>query len=425
VGDIAQPLLHSEGPNHANDPNDVWIAENQVTLYNVFRNLNLEKTSKYRFVFWVRTRDDGFLPDSTPAFAQFNVFEAKFERPILVLDETGYTRPNGRWAPKHMTVSKRELAELINGAGYTMFDTLKDYFFTGNQACETCPPLVPNFLTISLIDILSHRILFLYNDDSDGPIREDQGFGLGYWTFVGMFNGASGLLMSRNLGGGNYRTPPKTLALKSALFQELFGISVVTNEGWFYEIISPRRYFNEEFIGAYSNMSQYPDIMVDYGLGSNVDTLYPRIKIGSDSLHVMNGYPEVGIGTRTQFAAPMYLYLSKDGDKSYFHGKVNAVVQQRGDMRSACFLFTPLGMKRDQMQEVFTTLTAWLEAKFTGAKVSMPGVTNYETAGSSPEERHLQIERAIQYIDEYASPELKKQLGITLPPFVVTPDDGR
>jgi len=425
VGGIAQPLLHSEGPNYANDPNDVWITANQVTVYNVFKNLNLQETSKYRFVFWVRARDDGFLPDPTPAFAQFNVFEAKFERPILVLDETGYTRPNGRWAPRHMSISKRELTELINGAGYTAFDTLQDYFFTANQACDACPPITPNFNFINLVDILSHRILFLYNDDVDGPLNEGEDFGLSYWTFVGMYNGASGLLMSRNLGGGNYRTPPKVIAVKSPEFQDLFGIADVTNEGWFYELISQRRHFNEEFIGAYSNIrALYPDIMVDYGRGSSLDTLYPRI--GLDTSHVMNGLPEVGIGTRTQFAAPLYLYLSKDGDKSYFHGKVNAVLQQRGDMRSACFLFTPLAMKRDQMQETFTTITAWLEAKFTGgAKASIPGVTNYETAGSSVEERRLQIEQAIQYIDEYASPELKKQLGLTLPPYVVSPGDGR
>ncbi len=430
IGGTPQPLQHSRGPNYANDPNDVWVTDNRTTLYNVFEGMNLTQTSKYRFIFWVRARDDGFVPDPTPAFQQFFVFEALFERPIAVFDETGYTRQQGRWAAESLHTSMRAVEDLVRAAGYdeSQYETWVDYFFKTNYPCDRCPAFNQSADTIrdrqnpDLIDVLSHRILLFYADDVDGEINENPGFGFMYLVFQGIDMGASGFVMARNLGGVNQNYFRNQPIAKSLQFQEKFGISQVNCEAWFHDLVVDiyNPVFNEEFIGAYPNIGGYPQIDVDVGVGGRLDTLYKRMPL--DTSHVMVGLPEVGVGTRTQFAAPIYLYLSKDGDKSIFHGKVNAVVQQNGDLRSACFLFTPTAMVQEPMKEVFTTITNWLEAKFIEAPAALKGVPSYNTSGASVAERRMRLDRSLDYLAEYAKPEYLESIGLVLPPFQISPD---
>ena len=85
----SQPLAHSQGPSYASNPADVWVTDQQTTIYDVFKDVpNITKTSQYKFVFWVRARDDGYVPDPTPSFSQFLVVEALFEKSVAVFDET-------------------------------------------------------------------------------------------------------------------------------------------------------------------------------------------------------------------------------------------------------------------------------------------------------------------------------------------------
>jgi hypothetical protein len=443
VGNVPQPLLHSEGPNYANDTTDVWVTETKATLYNVYQSLNLTKTSRYKFVFWVRARDDGFVPDPTPPFAQFDVYEAKFERPVMVIDETGYTVQVGRWAPKDMDLCKAYFYDVLNetldnlsatsGINYGNFDTLFikdsvnvagaiDYFYSASKLGQShTGPAPADSAKPRLIDVLSHKVIIYFNDDVETGTNESQ-FGYLGRVYDGLDMGASGWVMTRDMGNANVNIEAGTVIPMSIDFQMRFGFSEVVCEGWFHDAFILKS-FNEQYVGAYSNVSGFPNIDVDYGLGSRLDSLYPRYFI--DPTHVMEGQPEVGIGTRTTFTVPLYLYLSKDGDQSFFHGKVNAVLQQLGTMRTATFMFTPLAMDPEPMNQTFGTIMSFLISKFDDAgKSSTIDVPAYNTAFSSLAERRARIDQLLKYMSEEATPEEQADYGLQpLPPFEVTPTD--
>lgn len=438
VQNMPQPLRHSQGPNFANDSTDVWVTETQVTLYDVYRELNLQETSKFKFVFWVRARDDGFVPDPTPPFSQFWVYEAKFEKSVMVVDETGYTTRVGRWGPIDTDTVKAFFQNTIHAAGYTDFDTTYSttepmhYFYSAskkNTDNEDLPTDVDPVDSIrysypKLLDVLSHRVIIHINDDSETGPKEGE-FGLLDVIMDGINMGASGFMMARKMGGnGQWNDPPRSEWFKSPDFAFYFGIQMAVIEGWllglFNDIQNP--IFNEEFVGGYPNIEGFPELLVDWGEGSLLDIRYPRIRV--DTSHSMQGLPEIGVGTRTQFAAPLYLYLSRRGDESFFHGKVNAVIQQIGDMRSACFMFTPLSLEPDSIQQVFNILLPWLSEKFETGKSggSSLNVPVYNPSFASIPERRARLKRRIEYLSNEATPEERAMYGIEkLPPVQVNP----
>lgn len=437
VQDMPQPLLHSQGPNFANDPTDVWVTATDARLYNVYGALNLTKTSQYKFVFWVRARDDGYVPDPTPSFAQFWVYEAKFENSVMVIDETGFSIPQGRWGPIDMDTLKAFYYNMLNvNLGYEDFDTIyvpndqpnpgpKSFFYSATRKNARGQALPTGYNQPALIDVLSHKVIIYNNDDVlSGP--NETSFGFMPLVFQGLDMGASGWLMSRNMGGAGTFTPRGAEFGKSLPFSLRFGIQSVVSEGWQNGLFADPQHpvFTEEFIGAYSNIQGFPHVMVDLGRGSLLDTRYPRWIV--DTSHVMVGLPETGVGTRTQFAAPLFLYLSKDGDLSMFHGKVLSVIQQLGDMRTACFMFTPLAMDSIPMQQVFEIVMPWLSAKFEqGAKASIIDIPSYKTSFSDISERRARIAEFLRYMSEEATPEERAAYGMELPPpFVVTPADN-
>jgi hypothetical protein len=438
LNDLSQPIIHSQGPNFANDPSDVWVTETQVTIYDAYRELNLEKTSKYRFVFWVRSRDDGFVPDPTPSFKQFDVYEAKFENSIMIIDETGYDTRNGRWGPTDMDTVKAYFYNAIREAGYLDFDTTyhltpltgpEHYFYeaTKKNAQNDSLPFRTLYLNIpKLINVLAHQVIIFYNDDAE-PGPKEGTFGLMKHVFDGLDMGASAWMLSRNLGDAALRTPRGVELPKSLNFSTRFGISMVVCEGWldgiFENPMNPT--FNEEFIGAYSNIAGFPHLMVDLGEGSLLDMRYPRL-LYVDPTHVMTGLPEIGVGTRTSTAAPVYLYLSKYGDESFFHGKVMSVMQQLGDMRTACFMFTPLAIDPEPMQEMFNFMLPWLAAKFeTSQKPLVSGVPAYQSSWASIPERRARLQRFLDYVAYEATDEEKTAWGMQdQKPFVVKPADN-
>lgn len=442
-----QPLAHSRGPNYASDPTDVWVTDMETTIYNVFDGMGLTKTSKYKFVFWVRTRDDGFVPDPSPAFSQFNVVEALFERKVAVIDETGYTTTDGRWQPVDIDTVKSIFKTLINRAGVDDFDTTNqlgtDFFNSSgfkNRYNDT--------LTVrkaGLLDILSHQVLIYYTDAADAGPNETP-LGQMFNVFYGLDMGANSVIFSRNIANVKSTNDERfERVVMSGNFRNYFGINSVNVEAWswgVYNITNIRNpIFNEEFVGAYANLAGYPNIDLNWGLDTLAtrDTIIngtPTVVV-TDSVqslldqrygrwvlkrsHVMEGLPEVGVCEKTLMAAPVYLYLSRNGDASVFNGKVCAIRQQDGDMRSAAFLFTPIAMDSIPMQECFNVTYNWLAEKFQTGGTALKPSTSYGTAFSDITERQDRIQRYLDYISEYATPEERQDLGIEIKPFVVQP----
>jgi hypothetical protein len=221
------------------------------------------------------------------------------------------------------------------------------------------------------------------------------------------------------LGDGQFHNWHDPLS-KSEGFRRYFGVSEVYCESWVSELFSDplNPLFNEQFIGAHSLVGEYPHLSVDYGSQSLLDTRYPRFVL--DTSHIMQGLPEVGVCTRTPSALSIYLYISRHGDDSFFQGRPCAVAQQVNDMRTACFLFTPLAMDADPMQRVFTRMLGWLGEKFDAKSSINAGV------GDSPSSAELaqcrnRIDQFLNYLSNSATDEERERYGVALKPFQIEP----
>jgi hypothetical protein len=71
--------------------NSVWIDRESAILFNLYRNQGgSDMTRSDFFLFEVKSRDDAFVPDPTPAQAVFQVVEPGFERGLLLVDNNSY-----------------------------------------------------------------------------------------------------------------------------------------------------------------------------------------------------------------------------------------------------------------------------------------------------------------------------------------------
>ena len=432
----AQPIARSQGPNFANDPTDVWVTDREATIFNVFEGMNLVETSEYKFVFWVRARDDGFVPDPTPPFSQFTVIEALYENDIAVFDETEYAFRSSYWGPFYMDTVKSVFEKLIHDAGYDQFDISDDYFWksairdhTLIGTPESGPIKVP-----SLLNVLSYKALVFFTDaqvsgydtSPTGLMREK--------VYFGMDMGVTVLMMCRNITGiqqnmGEGDEPDGIPIEMSGNFQKYFGIRSVTVEKWNYWVLKIPEYihtpiYKEEFIAAYPvNTSEFPLIELDYGDSTSLlDRRYGQWDenlLFTPTPHSMQGLPEVGVCNKMPGAAPLFLYFSKHGQVSPFHGKVCAVRNITQDTRTSVFLFTPIAMDPVPMTQTMEITLDWLMEKFsTVAPAAKPGI-NY-TGSIDMTERQQKVHDYLEYIEHNMTEEEKAAMGIKpLKPFVI------
>jgi len=454
IAGLPQPLRRSQGPHFAGDTNDVWVTDLETTIYGVFNGLgDLTKTSQYKFIFWVRTRDDGFLPDPTPAFSQFLVIEAKFEKDVAVLDETDY-RPVSRWYPKDLAQSKsiyydyiNTALERIHGFGARPFDTVTttapgappdyrtDYFFM-------CTATGTDSLYPDLIDLLSHKVILYYNDDAvDGAYDS-----LMAYACFAMDMGASGWAMGRNLVNADEPQSEGPVIMDENL-RTHFGIESIDYEGWLFHSLYRytsnypgstcetriRPQWNEQYIGCEAlHPELFPAVDMD------MDFLNERYRyldenmfiiFGEDTFcvkpqrHVLDAMPEVGTCVRTNQALPVYLYKSKYGDLSKYSGKVMGVALDNSAFRSAAFLFTPIATEREQTIDMFTATLSWLTEGFGDQGATAAKISNRScSAQYTVEQRRNNVRRFLRDLHERGEgdPRLFDLMGVSLSPPIVS-----
>ncbi len=422
-----QPLATSQGANYAMDSTDTWVTETETTIYNVFSGMNLQETSLYKFVFWVRARDDGFVPDPSPAFSQFNVVEALFERDIAVIDDGYYSRTAGRWTPRSLDIVKDMFSTYIEGAGYTDFDVNTDMYWRAGQT-DYFAGTTTLGREFQILDALSHKVLIYHTDFQVGGVDVTPSTKM-QRVYLGMDQGATSWVISRNIAGVD-RDPVVAGDLwpMPIEFQLYYGIVAVGVEAFNYWTFAPDHIHNpvflEEFIGAYPVSTTFPQIDLLYSDSaagrptSRLDSMYVLWEEFIGTSHEMHGLPMVGVCNKTPIASPVYLYYSRFGESSVFHGKVCGVRASANDTRTACFLFTPLAMDPEPMQETFTITLDWLMEKFSSASgAAKPGVGT--TANStSLYERKQRTQEYLDYLNEFATPEELEQLGVAIKPFV-------
>jgi hypothetical protein len=113
---------------------DVWVSNEATVLFNLYRNEPAATTTRANyFLFEVRSRDDAFVPDPTPATTVFYAVEPGFEKGLMVVDNNTYVGQNCTYHSWNPLVSAEDTAvsmlqdyykSLFQQAGYP-----PDYFF--------------------------------------------------------------------------------------------------------------------------------------------------------------------------------------------------------------------------------------------------------------------------------------------------------
>ncbi|MEE9443183.1 MAG: Ig-like domain-containing protein [candidate division Zixibacteria bacterium] len=373
VNGINQPIKRSKGDNFAFDTTDVWVRDTSEIIYDVFSEIESDTTFGYRFIFWIRARDDQHMIDTIPMAVAIYVFEPKYENEIAVLDETGYMITDGRYHPKSLDTVKAGLNSLIHGAGINEFDTASDYYFNTHFKSPAIRDIVTPRIP-SMTKVLSYKSLILYCDDGYG-VQDYDKIEFLEPTMLALEAGIPVLLMSRNMGNLPEGEEGQVSQM-SPWFEYYFGVSSVKSEGWLWGVVTPENIMNpiflEECIGGQSQIPSLPDVTIDFDL---LDARYGRWIFSPE--HLMYGLPEVGGAEISSSAEAIYTNVSKDGDTSPFHGMATAVRQDKGYFRSSAFLFTPLAFEQTNMQEAFTYIINWLREKSPGSQSSL-GLSDFD-----------------------------------------------
>ncbi|UCD93396.1 MAG: hypothetical protein JSU69_06370 [Candidatus Zixiibacteriota bacterium] len=354
-----------------------WVYDQNSSIYDVYRNVIVDTTSMYYFLFWCQSRDDSKVPDPTPAFGWVAVIEPKFERDVIVIDACNYKKVQyGFWNwpvyptspfPRDIEPTVKEfIAESVRGWGAD-FDTdnilPNDTFYLPNGGIEDIIPYYTNKATqdyypiiklkrdvlsgkgiasVNLRDILKHKIIILVKDNTGGElvmnspellaVMDGIDVGMSCWSFV------------RSPFQGAYYTPYPTFPEVPEEYQAHFGVLRMRHTGWQGNINDTLRPGTriDDFIGA-GVLSEYqddfPDLPTDcarleseyyWQPGSGFWSFPFRCwQDGSYMFYrwwdepdkaalygdINCAYPEVGYVEKHPLAGAIYLYQSYYGDQ--------------------------------------------------------------------------------------------------------------
>ncbi len=105
-----------------------WTTDRSVNLFDVFRDdpsvvagSGADTTRQNSFLFWVRSRDDAFVPDPTPFFSLLPVINPRHERDLLILTFNSAVRRrnhNGAYMPcgENAATTATQSYNLVKGA---------------------------------------------------------------------------------------------------------------------------------------------------------------------------------------------------------------------------------------------------------------------------------------------------------------------
>ncbi len=419
IGNVPQPLRQSFNPENGT----VWVSDTLQKIYDVFDQLpSITETEQFKFVFWVRARDDGFLPDPTPSFGIFYVIEAKFERDVMVLDATSM-RTTVNWGCLSTDTTKTYLHNVINTSlndiyggplpgSENRFDTTAlqlvngqfarkyDYFPGADRKSWGGSTVGWVNKPPRLLDILSHKVLLYFKLDPNAGnlvrwfpnLASDNNLRFSYSVFA-LQNGASAMAMIRNASGAPDRSLGFTQVFGDTI-QYYFGVESHTPENWLAYSIGAVSFpvpcqfqaiWNEEFIGAEAiENSIVPSISIDQDL---IDARYVEL----DSISFLRGacanltggvirpytpfgLPDVGSCVRGPNSIPLQLYQSRFGSASSLNGRVVSVAKDFGENKSIWCCFTPISIPEDQSIEFFSASLEWLMERWLNPGKSTDGI---------------------------------------------------
>lgn len=328
-----------------------WIADTAASIYNVYRNYDSDTTVRMNYVFWVRCRDDAYVPDLVPDYLSFPVINPQNERDVLLLDfhdggggfraETGPRRSPASIDPDGITNPKRFWTDLLTDWAdwrdtTIIFDTTDidglAYIAPDYMIPRRAVPL--NYLPMSAL--LKHKMIILYHDYLEGHTAFGPGVEYVEKLDKAINSGVNCWLTMRNarVAPSLGAFPDFSLSFGGSMYQRMFGVSGTVYEGWMYwanlfDMVNPR-YRIEDFVGTYALND--PAHQLDWGPRFGKDTL-PNLSIDTAMLHhfylwldpgafVFSGWqgdsgiyglPGVQWSMRSFGTKPMYRYRAREG----------------------------------------------------------------------------------------------------------------
>ena len=375
---------------------DSWIQKTSDTIYNVYRYDQTDTTVQKYFIFWLRTRDDAFVSDITPAFIKFSVINPKYERDVALLDfsSTGGTNVNSY--VKQDTAKAFWYNLIHNWKPNVVFDT--SYFqanvYTRGDAhrsgIDYVRPVKYGY-DAPLKLLLQHKVLILYKESTNNSTKTVKSGVSNIYTAIDA--GINAWATWRDPFGGDAQ-PDKgddfhiKTHIVPPLYTAYFGVVKLIDSRWFqsafrFNIDSGGVYLAkrvEDFKGAYSlDESQWPTLDVDTALlhqrlhwpdGPPFDTLF----IWIDSIASL---PAVNWSVRSYGTEPMYLYKSLYGANHplgadfSFEGSPVGIRYKTSLYKTVHFNFTPMVIDTSQMQELADNVLDWLyNPNLSSAKIS-------------------------------------------------------
>ena len=370
---------------------DEWVQDTRDTLFNVYKNFSSDTTVEYSFIFWIRSRDDAFVKDLTPAFVSFPVINPKYERSIAVIDFTPLKTSENYVQYPHIDTAKSFWHNLIhrwaaanrpNDTSFKFDTSVFTFAQVGNtrEAGKTGIDYIittryPNGIPIKYL--LKHKLLILYNDshEASGFIQNTVQFPE---ILSAMDAGINVWATWRNPLLVNATQPTFIPALPaSSQYSRYFGVLSMSYTGWYananlgFPFVDSAFKSNrvEDFKGTYSiDESTWPSLDIDTSLlhtrylWRDDITQYPYSQPWFHWIDTIAALPEVNWASRAPGTEVMYLYKSVYGADDQF-GYEGAPVGHRFEsnlFKTVHFNFTLLAIDSLQAQSISNSVLNWL-----------------------------------------------------------------
>ena len=414
VLDVDNSLISSKLVTSSFNGVDEWVQNTKDTIFNVYKNFSSDTTVQLNYIFWIRSRDDAFVKDLTPAYVTFPVINPQYERDIAVIDFTEINAATELHAqyPK-IDTAKSFWYNIIHRWGATrggdpvIFDTA---VFTQSQVPDPAQYgktgidyiVAKRFSSgIPIKYLLKHKVLILYNESHVASgfvgnatvnfpeILQAMDAGINVWAcWRNPFN----------VDAGGAQFIPAIPAPNQ--YARYFGVLSMSYSGWFsnaFDLNKPLSEMvrNEDFIGTYSiDESQWPSLAIDTTLLHRrlewhdvIANFYIPWLGWRDSLAAL---PEVNWASRAPGTEVMYLYKSKYGsnDRYDYEGSPVGHRFESNLFRTVHFNFTLLTMDSLQAQAISNSVLDWLyETALTSSTVQEDRYKDAKTQFSIDEAR--------------------------------------
>jgi len=367
-------------------PSGVWVTTKSATMIDLWRNeAASDVTRDGYFLFEVRTRDDAFAQDPSPSRTTFHVVDAKFERPILFVDDCLYSTTNqpltamGSGGSADGTADDEKLRNRIFDILYEATDgaidmdaTSADYYRRGNEGTGPDTRLPIELLArYSLVLVVDDDDVTTIPNDASAVLANYMNVGGNVWIF------GRNCLVAGVKAPKDYPEPDVLPAGPTAAFY--FDVEGMYVAQWLKRSLIPQDVGGvigyefipgiDDFIGASpitTVVPDFPTIAIDTVLTKDY-YIFTQVRIlaGIDDFRFKT-IPDANFLVRGTGAEPLYSYISRYAGTAYPHNKVCAVRYIGPSafnpiFKTAWFSFSPYAVQRDNIVDLFRKMLAWFE----------------------------------------------------------------